>query len=175
MQANREFFLRLGEGMMTMALDHLVRDGYVAFACLLLSKEGEMVPILLETVNAQSKARLRDMLRMLAPHCGAIVIISEAWTLNDAQAIRSLNGPVAQSSKRKEGVFVQVGSPLGDLLLTATFERDAHSRPIRPTEVNAAWQPENTANTNFQNLFSASAPPVAVATNDIHALYSDVS
>eukprot|EP00966_Prymnesium_polylepis_P254100 5872172-Prymnesium_polylepis.1 len=61
--------------------------------------------------------------------------------------------PVAQSAKRKEGVFVQVASPLGVLLLTTMFERDSNSRPIRPTEVKAAWQPENISNTNFQNLF----------------------
>ena len=156
-----------------MALDNLDRDGYVAFACLLLSKQGELAPILLETVNAQSKARLGDMLGVLAPRCGAIVIISEAWTLDDAEATRSMNGPVAQSAKRKEGVFVQAASPLGDLLLTTTFERDMHSRPIRPTEVKAAWQPEKTANTNFQNLFSASVPPVA--SNDIHTLYSETA
>ena len=171
MQANTDFFVRLGEGMMTMALDNLERDGYVPFACLLLSKErGEMTPIFLETVNAQSKARLSDMLRMLAPHCGGIVIISEAWTLNDAEAIRSLNGPVSQSSKRKEGVFVQVGSASGDLLLTAMFERDAHSRPIRPTEVKAAWQPENIIIGHFQNLFSTSVLPVA--SNDIQLVQS---
>ena len=42
MQADADFFHLLGERMMTMALDNLDRDGYVAFACLLLSKEGEL-------------------------------------------------------------------------------------------------------------------------------------
>ena len=129
------------------------------------------MPILIESVNSHTKARLGDMLRLLAPHCGAIVIISEAWTLEDAEAIRALNGPVAESAKRKEGVFVQVASPLGDLLLTATFDRDSSSRPIRPTTVNAAWQPDNVSHTNFQNLFSqASVAPVATEHhNDIRA------
>jgi hypothetical protein len=101
MQADADFFHLLGERMMTMALDNLDRDGYVAFACLLLSKEGELAPILLESVNPHSKARLSEMLRLLAPHCGAIVIISEAWTLDDPEAIRSLNGPDSRGTKRQ--------------------------------------------------------------------------
>ncbi len=172
MLADSHFFHLLGERMMTMALDNLDRDGYVTFACLIISKQGELAPpILPESVNSHTKARLGDMLRVLAPHCGAIVIISEAWTLDDAEAIRALDGPVSGSPKRKEGVFVQVASPLGDLLLTATFDRDSDSRPIRPTEVSAAWQPENVSHTNFQNLFStASVAPVATQHhNDIRA------
>lgn len=153
MQSTNHFFERIGERMMDMALDNLVRDGYVAFACLVLSKEGELVPLLLESVNEQSKARLGDMLRQLAPHCGAIVIISEAWTLDDPEAIRTLSTPVSENTKRKEGVFVQVASPLGDLLLTTTFKRDSNDKPVRPTEVNAAWQSEHP-NTNFQGLFA---------------------
>lgn len=103
---------QVGEQMMTMALDNLVRDGYVAFATLLLSPEGELTPLLLETVSDESKDKLAVMLRALAPHLSAIVVISEAWTLEDSAAINALgpNNRVADDPQRKEGVFVQVAS-----------------------------------------------------------------
>ena len=145
---------RVGEQMMSMALDKLVRDGYVAFATLVLSKQGEMVPLLLETVSAESKGRLASMLRALPPHCSAIISISEAWALVDEDAIRALGGNrVSDSPARKEGVFVQVTSREGDLLLTSVFERDLNDRPIRPTDVKMAWQCA-AISTRSQGLFA---------------------
>ena len=57
-----------GDRMMTMALDNLERDGYVAFACFLASKDRkELVPIMPETVDEHSKTALAKMLRLIAP------------------------------------------------------------------------------------------------------------
>ena len=52
----REQIEHAAEGMMHMALDNLERDGfgYVAFAALLVSKNGIM-PLLLERVDAEQK------------------------------------------------------------------------------------------------------------------------
>ena len=93
------------------------------------------------------------MLRKLSPHCAAIIIISEAWTLDDPEAVRTLATRVADHPARKEGVFVQVASPLGDLLLTTSFSRDKKLKPIRPIQVNATWQSDSTVG-NFQGLFA---------------------
>ena len=114
-----------------------------------------MTPLLLETVNDESKDNLATMLRALAPHLSAIVVISEAWTLEDSDAIGAL-GPgnrVADSPARKEGVFVQVASQEGDLLLTTVFTRGFNDRPIRPTEIKKAWQ-RGAISTRFQGLFA---------------------
>lgn len=146
---------QVGEQMMTMALDNLVRDGYVAFATLLLSRQNELTPLLLETVSDESKDKLAVMLRVLAPHLSAIVVISEAWTLEDSTAINALgpNNRVADSPQRKEGVFVQVASQQGDLLLTTVFTRDPNTgAPIRPTEIKKAWQ--RGVASRFQGLFA---------------------
>ena len=87
---NRAMCEQIGEQMMTMALDNLERDGYVAFATLLISREGEMTPVLLETVNDESKDNLAIMLRTLAPHLSAVVVISEAWRRGGGAAIAAL-------------------------------------------------------------------------------------
>ena len=152
---NRTMCERVGEQMMAMALDNLERDGYVAFATLVISKQGESVPLVLETVNDESKDILTNMLRALAPHCLAIIVISEAWTLEGDDNIRALgaNGRVVESPARKEGVFVQVASREGDLLLTTVFKRDLNERPVRPTNVSMAWQ-SGSISTRFQGLFA---------------------
>lgn len=152
---NRAMCEQIGEQMMTMALDNLERDGYVAFATLLISREGEMTPVLLETVNDESKDNLAIMLRTLAPHLSAVVVISEAWTLEDGAAIAALgaNNRVVDSPQRKEGVLVQVASREGDLLLSSVFTRDLNDRPIRRTETKKAWQRSATIS-RFQGLFA---------------------
>ena len=61
----REQIEQAAEDMMQMALDNLERDGYVAFAAFLLSKQG-ITPILLERVDAKQKERLGEFLRALA-------------------------------------------------------------------------------------------------------------
>ena len=144
----------VGERMMDSALDNLVRDGYVAFACLLLSQEDVLTPVMLDRVDAEAKQTLGHMLRALSPHCKAIVILSEAWTLIDATEYdRSM--PVSEHASRKEGVFVTVASKHGDLLLSTVFERDKEGKPVRPTRVTRAWQPlEGIVPTNFQGLFA---------------------
>lgn len=54
------------------------------------------------------------------------------WTLEGEQALQILRDDtrVADSPARKEGVFVQVASPRGDLVLTTSFSRDASDKPI---------------------------------------------
>ena len=146
----------LGQRMMTMALDNLERDGYVAFACFLVSKDQkELVPIMPETVDEDSKTAFAKMLRLISPHTAAIILIYEMWTLQGEEALQILRDDtrVADSPARKEGVFVQVASPHGDLVLTTSFSRDASDKPIRPTEVKAAWQ-SGSCPGKFNGLFA---------------------
>ena len=79
----REQLLAVAESMMGMAIDNLRRDGYVAFATLVFPKEGSMVPIALSETHPLAKERLGEMLRQMAPHTNATIVISEAWTLED--------------------------------------------------------------------------------------------
>lgn len=150
------FIENLGQRMMTMALDNLERDGYVSFVCLLLSKDRtELVPVMLQTVDDDSKTALAKMLRLIAPHSAAIILIYEMWTLEGERALQILRDDtrIADSPARKEGVFVQVASPRGDLVLTTSFSRDASDKPIRPKEVRAAWQ-SGKCSGKFNGLFS---------------------
>ena len=77
---NREQIEQAAEGMMQMALDNLERDGYVAFAALLVSNRS-ITPLLLARVDAEQKERLGAFLRVLAStgQYDAIAIVSEAW------------------------------------------------------------------------------------------------
>ena len=40
----------------------------------------------------------------------------------------------SEHPERKEGVFVQLSSKEGDLLLTSCFDRDKDGKPVRPSE-----------------------------------------
>ena len=138
---------------MSSALDKLVQDGYVAFACFLLSNEAALIPVVLERVDPEAKLKLGHMLRMLSPYCKAIVIMSEAWTLANAHEYDHTKR-VYQHANRKEGVFVTVASKNGDLTLSSVFERDKESKPVRPSHITHSWQPlEGLVPTNFQGLF----------------------
>ena len=145
----------IGKVMMSMALDNLERDGYVALACILISKQDEAVPFLPVCEDEQSKVRLAQMLRAMAAHCRAIVIISEAWTLSDPEVIATITTSVSEHPQKNESVFVQVESKESSLLLTSSFTRDVAHKPIRPTKVHIAWQTQSTAIQlcHFQNLF----------------------
>eukprot|EP00966_Prymnesium_polylepis_P316882 7321842-Prymnesium_polylepis.2 len=79
----RQQLLDLAESMMSMAIDNLRRDGHVALATLVFPKEGGMVPIALSDAHPFAKERLGEMLRQIAPHTNATIVISEAWTLED--------------------------------------------------------------------------------------------
>lgn len=154
MELTRQEVERVGEMMMQTALDRLVQDGYVAFGCFLLSHEGGLTPLMLDQVNAESKHKLGEMLRVLAPHCKAIVILSEAWTLADASEY-DRSKLVSDHANRKEGVFVTVASKRGDMLLSTVFERDEQQKPVRPSHITRTWQPlEALVPTNFQGLFA---------------------
>ena len=107
-----------------------------------------------EATWGESKEALGQMLRQLAPHCMAIVVISEAWTVQDPSALEmNPTASISEHPARKEGVFVQVGSRHGDLLVMTTFERDVNKKPIKPNEVSAVWQ-DSRVMTNFQGLFA---------------------
>ena len=151
----REQIEQAAEDMMQMALDNLERDGYVAFAAFLLSKQG-ITPILLERVDAKQKERLGEFLRALASTGAydAIAIVSEAWTLDPSKESLPLRVPVSEHPNRVEGVFVQMASRHGDLMLTTHFKRDKANKPIRPRSVSSAWQP-GLASTNFGGLFAS--------------------
>lgn len=146
----------IGRRMMDMALDNLMRDGYASFACIVVSHDGQLAPLLLETVNDESKMKLGAMLRRLAPHCAAIVIISEAWTVDCTEPVHTYITRVSDNPVRKEGVFVHVGSTHGDYVLMAKFERYGNGWPMRPTEVDASWKDAAPMGvpTNFQGLFA---------------------
>ena len=108
------FIEGLGHRMMTMALDNLERDGYVAFACLLVSKDRkELVPIMPETVDEDSKTALAKMLRLIAPHSAAIILIYEMWTLEGEQALQTLRDDtrVADSPARKVNKSTEAATP----------------------------------------------------------------
>ena len=151
----REQIEQAAEDMMQMALDNLERDGYVAFAAFLLSKQG-ITPILLERVDAKQKERLGEFLRALASTGAydAIAIVSEAWTLDPSKESLPLRVPVSEHPNRVEGVFVQMASRHGDLMLTTHFKRDKANKPIRPRSVSSAWQP-GSPSSNFGGLFAS--------------------
>jgi hypothetical protein len=152
---DREEIEPAAEGMMQMALDNLERDGYVAFAAFLVSKQ-TITPLLLERVDAEQKERLGEFLRVLASTgmYGAIAIVSEAWTLDTSKEVSlPLRVPVSEHPNRVEGVFVQMASRHGDLMLTTHFKRDKAKKPIRPRSVSRAWQP-GSPSSNFGGLFA---------------------
>ena len=152
----REQIEQVAEGMMQMALDNLERDGYVAFAALLVSRQN-ISPVLLECVDAEQKARLGEFLRVLAStgEYDAIAIVSEAWTLEPSkEESLPLRVPVSEHPNRVEGVFVQMSSRHGDLMLTTHFKRDKANKPIRPRSVSSAWQP-GSPSSNFGGLFAS--------------------
>ena len=63
-------------------MDLLPSDGYVSFVCLLLSKDRtELVLVMLQTVDEQSKTTLAEMLRLIAPHSAAIILVYKIRTL----------------------------------------------------------------------------------------------
>jgi len=150
---------------MDIALRNLVKDGYVAFATMVVGKDNTITQIALQSTDSSTKVALADFLRDLSPHVDAIIIISEAWTLmpDDVDAM-ALTMPVSQHPKRVEGVFVTAQSRCGELLLTKTFKRDAEEKPILDGEINEIWTDAPTRTTgNFSNLFGSSeavfAPP----------------
>ena len=116
---------------------------------------------MLESTRIQNE-NLGYMLRALAPHCAAIVIISEAWILGDASEYDTTK-PVSEHANRKEGVFVrchgglQSGMQSGrSLVLSTTFEPDGYGKPVRPSRLTRTWQPiEGVVQTNFQGLFAS--------------------
>ena len=143
----------IGEGMMTIALDNLERDGYVAFAVILVTETG-IIPFLLEDTHPQQKERLGDFLRLLAQSGNflAITIISEAWTTMEHNP---LEVSASKHPDRKEAVFVQIASRHGDLLFVTNFDRDKNDKPIRPHNIQRSWQPiDRLVRTNFQGLFA---------------------
>lgn len=150
---------RAADDIMEMTLSNLTRDGFVAFAALLVSKHS-ITPCMLERVGAEQKERLGVFLRALAStgQYDAIAIVSEAWTLDpllNTSESDPLNVPVSEHPNRKEGVFVQLSSSHGDLLVTAHFDRDNNGHPIHPRHVCMAWQPlEGFVTCNFARLFA---------------------
>lgn len=116
-----------------------------------------MTPVMLECVNAEQKERFGIFLRGIAStgQFDAIVIISEAWTLDpSAKVTLPLTVRVSEHPARKEGVFVQVACKEGDLLLTSLFDRDKNNNPVRPIQVLASWQSTAAASLgNFAGLF----------------------
>lgn len=151
----REQIEQMAESMMQMALDNLERDGYVAFATLLVTKQKRIMPILLERVDAEQKERLGAFLRVLAStgDYDVIAIISEAWTLDSSKENAfPLQVPVSEHPDRVEGVFVHMASRHGDLMLTTRFKRDNGNNPIRPREISSAWQP-GLPSSNFGGIF----------------------
>ena len=148
---SRKKIEQMAEGMMQMALDNLERDGYVEFAAILVSQQ-IISPVLFD---AEQKARLGGFLRAQAStgKYDAIVIVSEAWTLEPSKE-ESLPLRVSEHPNRMEGVFVQMSSRHGDLMLTTHFKRDKAEKPIRPRHVSSAWQPGSPCS-NFGGLFAS--------------------
>ena len=113
--------------------------------------------VVLECVDAEQKERLGAFLRALAStgEYDAIAIVSEAWTLDPSKEISfPLRVPVSEHPNRVEGVFVQMVSRHGDLMLTTHFKRDDANKPIRPRSVSSAWQP-GSPSSNFGGLFAS--------------------
>ena len=77
--------------------------------------------------------------------------VSEAWTLKEASL--PLRVPVSEHPNRVEGVFVQMASRHGDLILTTHFKRDKEHHPIRPRSVSSAWRP-GSPSSNFGGIFA---------------------
>lgn len=152
-----QFYECVGAKMMSLALNILEYRGHVNFECFFVSEEQDVVPLHVEPVNDQTKASLSVILRKMAPECAAIVIMSETWLLEDSEAVNSQNASISEHQERKEGVFVHVASPLGDLLFTTTFERDSTGKPIQPTEVESTWEPNliNINHAGFKGLFTS--------------------
>lgn len=152
----RCFLEDLGCQFMKIALDNLVRDGYVQFAVLLLNKENQITPMTIDAPNSEARTALGDMLRTLAPHLNAIFMISEAWTLKPEDFTNeALTMPVSENPKRVEGVFVTTQSKNGELLLTTIFERDSNGKPVLSGDISKVWNTTSHREGNFNNLFAS--------------------
>ena len=149
---------------MDIALANLTRDGYVSFAIMLVGKDRTITPVLVQARSSSDRAASGDMLRILAPHLDAVVIVSEAWTLKPEDVDEaSVTMPVSENPKRIEGVFVTAQSVHGELMLTKTFERDSARKPIVEGEVTSTWKELSIMATgNFCNLFGDNQQAVQV-------------
>lgn len=157
----REELEALARNVMGTAVAHLMRDSYVAFIPMLLT-EDTLVPMHFASGGGMiNKAKLADMLRVLAPHCKAIIIVAEAWVrrLETTADHKDVVFPVREDPKRQECIAVSAQSPEGDLRLCFTFTRDGQGQPCTPEEVSCEW----TAGTQFD--------PALAAISEFHGLY----
>ena len=154
---NRSSLAPIARQMMDSALANLLRDGYVAFATMIIGHDNKITPILVHANNNMSEREaFGQFLRDLSPRLHAIIIISEAWTLMEEDIDEmALSIPVSQHPKRVEGVFVTAQSCYGELLLTKTFMRDADNKPLVHGEVKENWTDSSAicSTGTFSNLF----------------------
>ena len=153
---DRTELLTAAHKMLGCALTHLVSDGYVAMATLLVDENRTMTPISPQTRNVEERAMFGDVLRQLAPELAGIIIVTEAWALKPA-SLDEVTTPVSENPKRIECVFVSAQSKCGELTLTQSFHRDADDKPIVAGDLMTAWKDApNQMTGNFSGLFAAS-------------------
>jgi hypothetical protein len=135
---------------------HLKRDGYVAFAPIVI-KEGRTLPINIS--DGCPKDEIGQLLRQFARHADAVVIIDEVWMrcVEVDEVPAATSQPVRDHPERQEGFFVSVQAPAGSYVCVFKFDREPKTGvPLDPTEHYRGWETGNSLyQANFQSLFAS--------------------
>lgn len=111
----------------------LKHDGYVQYANLVRTQDGEAPVILLDDDGniITDKDVIEFVMRSMAPRCIWVAQIVEAWTLINPTTYNPAMA-VSQHPERAEGIFVTVQSRQGTYMITSMFERDEQENPLTP-------------------------------------------
>lgn len=145
---------QIGQQLSSAAVLNLMTDGYVSFVAFVIGRDLSINPIVLEVVDVEQKEALGRMLRLLAPHAGAIAVICESWYV-EATTSTAVDIRPSEHTSRKESILVSISSPHGDLVSNIAFDRDSTGRPVEPKEITAHWQSTRGVNMNFGGLYNA--------------------
>lgn len=151
---SRSTIQEMSQLLSTAAVSNLMADGHVSFVAFAIGRNRSLTPILLETVDMQQKEALGRMLRLLAPHAGAIAIICESWYVETTAASTALDIRPSEHEGRKESILVTVSSPHGDLVANIPFERDSTGKPVEPKQITAQWQSLRGVQMNLSGFYN---------------------
>lgn len=151
MSLSKQFLETVAMEMAAAARMHLMRDGYVAIATLIV-KGQNVTPLPFDPpIN---KPNLSKMLRLLAPFADAIIVIDEVWYRDmPIEQLDACTNPVRNDAARKEGFIVNVESKAGSFHVFHTFERDKASAPCAVTEHSRGSVDSSLLETLFQGFY----------------------
>ena len=144
---------QIGQKLISGAIRNLMIHGHVSFVAFVIGPDLSLTPILLERVNAEQKEALGRLLKCIAPHVGAIAIISETWYVEATDPTDGIRP--SEHKDRKESILVSVSSPHGDPVSNIPFDRNLAGHPIEPKEITAQWVSLPSVSMNLGGFYNA--------------------